>query len=87
MKAILVVVAFVSLPLPRFPQRSNDLFLARVAGNGVGSACLGSLRYAVAHFQRGREVQRIERAERRRERFRSPDLSVGRCEALGDEVL
>jgi carbonic anhydrase len=35
-----------------FQQRSNDLFVVRVAGNGVGSGCLGSLRYAAAHFTR-----------------------------------
>ena len=33
-----------------FQQRSNDLFVVRVAGNGVGSGCLGSLRYAADHF-------------------------------------
>jgi carbonic anhydrase len=33
-----------------FEQRSNDLFVVRVAGNGVGSGSLGSLRYAAAHF-------------------------------------
>ena len=33
-----------------FQQRSNDLFVVRVAGNGVGSSSLGSLRYAAAHF-------------------------------------
>ena len=31
-------------------QKSNDLFVVRVAGNGVGSGCLGSLRYAADHF-------------------------------------
>jgi carbonic anhydrase len=35
-----------------FQQRSNDLFVVRVAGNGVGSGCLGSLRYAADHFPR-----------------------------------
>ena len=35
-----------------FQQRSNDLFVVRVAGNGVGSSSLGSLRYAAAHFSR-----------------------------------
>jgi carbonic anhydrase len=35
-----------------FQQRSNDLFVVRVAGNGVGSSSLGSLRYAAAHFPR-----------------------------------
>jgi carbonic anhydrase len=35
-----------------FQQRSNDLFVVRVAGNGVGSGCLGSLRYAADHFSR-----------------------------------
>jgi carbonic anhydrase len=33
-----------------FQQRSNDLFVVRVAGNGVGSGCLGSLRYAADNF-------------------------------------
>jgi carbonic anhydrase len=33
-----------------FQQRSNDLFVVRVAGNGVGASSLGSLRYAAAHF-------------------------------------
>lgn len=33
-----------------FQQRSNDLFVVRVAGNGLASACVGSLDYAVAHF-------------------------------------
>ena len=35
-----------------FEQKSNDLFVVRVAGNGVGSGCLGSLRYAVDNFPR-----------------------------------
>ena len=34
-----------------FEQRSNDLFVVRVAGNGVGTASLGSLRYAAEHFE------------------------------------
>jgi carbonic anhydrase len=33
-----------------FEQRSNDLFVVRVAGNGVGTATLGSLRYAAESF-------------------------------------
>ena len=33
-----------------FQQKSNDLFVVRVAGNGVGIGGLGSLRYAVDHF-------------------------------------
>ncbi len=33
-----------------FQQKSNDLFVVRVAGNGIGSGCLGSLRYAADHF-------------------------------------
>jgi carbonic anhydrase len=33
-----------------FQQRSNDLFVVRVAGNGVGTSSLGSLRYAAAQF-------------------------------------
>ena len=35
-----------------FQQRSNDLFVVRVAGNGLGSSSVGSLRYAAAHFSR-----------------------------------
>jgi carbonic anhydrase len=33
-----------------FQQRSNDLFVVRVAGNGIGVGGLGSFRYAAAHF-------------------------------------
>jgi carbonic anhydrase len=33
-----------------FQQRSNDLFVVRVAGNGIGLGGLGSFRYAAAHF-------------------------------------
>jgi carbonic anhydrase len=33
-----------------FQQRSNDLFVVRVAGNGIGLSGLGSLRYAAANF-------------------------------------
>ena len=33
-----------------FQQKSNDLFVVRVAGNGVGIGGLGSLRHAVGHF-------------------------------------
>ena len=33
-----------------FQQRSNDLFVVRVAGNGIGVGGLGTLRYAAAHF-------------------------------------
>jgi carbonic anhydrase len=33
-------------------QRSNDLFVVRVAGNGLGTGSLGSLRYAAEHFSR-----------------------------------
>jgi carbonic anhydrase len=33
-----------------FQQRSNDLFVVRVAGNGIGLGGLGSFRYAVANF-------------------------------------
>ena len=33
-----------------FQQRANDLFVVRVAGNGLGSGCLGSLRYAAGNF-------------------------------------
>jgi carbonic anhydrase len=35
-----------------FQQRSNDLFVVRVAGNGLGSSSVGSLRYAAEHFSR-----------------------------------
>jgi carbonic anhydrase len=35
-----------------FQQRSNDLFVVRVAGNGLGSSTVGSLRYAAEHFSR-----------------------------------
>jgi carbonic anhydrase len=33
-----------------FQQRSNDLFVVRVAGNGIGLSGLGSFRYAAANF-------------------------------------
>jgi carbonic anhydrase len=33
-----------------FQQRSNDLFVVRVAGNGIGLGGLGSFRYATANF-------------------------------------
>jgi carbonic anhydrase len=33
-----------------FSKGCNELFVVRVAGNVLGSECLGSLRYAVAHF-------------------------------------
>ncbi len=33
-----------------FQQRSNDLFVVRVAGNGIGLGGLGSFRYAVRNF-------------------------------------
>jgi carbonic anhydrase len=33
-----------------FQQGFNDLFVVRVAGNVLGSECLGSLRYATSHF-------------------------------------
>ena len=33
-----------------FEQGFNDLFVVRVAGNVLGSECLGSMRYAVEHF-------------------------------------
>jgi carbonic anhydrase len=35
-----------------FQQRANDLFVVRVAGNGTGSGCLGSLSYAINKFPR-----------------------------------
>ncbi|MCC6197837.1 MAG: hypothetical protein IT518_25580 [Burkholderiales bacterium] len=33
-----------------FNEGPNDLFVVRVAGNGLGSEVMGSLRYAVEHF-------------------------------------
>ena len=49
--SILVSVRSASLALETvFQQKSNDLFVVRVAGNGIGSGCLGSLRYAADHF-------------------------------------
>jgi carbonic anhydrase len=33
-----------------FSRGCNELFVVRVAGNVLGAECLGSLRYAVAHF-------------------------------------
>jgi Carbonic anhydrase len=33
-----------------FNERPNDLFVVRVAGNGLGSEVLGSLKYAVDHL-------------------------------------
>jgi len=33
-----------------FSRGCNELFVVRVAGNVLGSECLGSLRYAVSHF-------------------------------------
>jgi len=36
-----------------FDQSSNDLFVVRVAGNVVGSECLGSIEYAVRHLAGG----------------------------------
>ena len=33
-----------------FQQRSNDVFVVRVAGNGIGLGGLGSFRYAAANF-------------------------------------
>ena len=34
-----------------FNEGPNDLFVVRVAGNGLGSEVLGSLRYAIEHFE------------------------------------
>ena len=34
-----------------FNEGPNDLFVVRVAGNGLGSDVLGSLRYAIDHLQ------------------------------------
>ena len=33
-----------------FPEGPNDLFVVRVAGNGLGDDVLGSLNYAVDHL-------------------------------------
>src|SRR3954468_8225826 len=33
-----------------FNEGPNDLFVLRVAGNGLGSEVMGSLRYAIEHF-------------------------------------
>jgi carbonic anhydrase len=33
-----------------FQERSNDLFVVRIAGNGLDNGCIGSLRYAEDHF-------------------------------------
>jgi carbonic anhydrase len=33
-----------------FHERANDLFVVRIAGNGLDSGCVGSLRYAEDHF-------------------------------------
>ena len=33
-----------------FKEGPNDLFVVRVAGNGLGSEVLGSLKYAVEHL-------------------------------------
>jgi carbonic anhydrase len=35
-----------------FQQGFNDLFVVRVAGNVLGTECLGSIRYATHHFSR-----------------------------------
>ncbi len=35
-----------------FNQGCNDLFVVRVAGNVLGSECLGSIDYAIQHFQK-----------------------------------
>lgn len=42
-----------------FQQRANDLFVVRVAGNGIGSDCLGSLRYAATHFAPSLKVMAV----------------------------
>jgi carbonic anhydrase len=34
-----------------FNEGPNDLFVVRVAGNGLGSEVMGSLRYAIEHFE------------------------------------
>jgi carbonic anhydrase len=39
-----------------FGQQANDLFVVRVAGNVLGSECLGSLDYAVDHLRTVRLV-------------------------------
>jgi carbonic anhydrase len=35
---------------PLFDQAFNDLFVVRIAGNVLGTECLGSIDYAVRHF-------------------------------------
>src|SRR5438552_17467632 len=35
---------------PIFDQSFNDLFVVRIAGNVLGTECLGSVDYAVRHF-------------------------------------
>lgn len=42
-----------------FQQRANDLFVVRVAGNGLGTGCVGSLRYAAGHFERSLRVAAV----------------------------
>jgi carbonic anhydrase len=36
-----------------FNEGPNDLFVVRVAGNGLGTDVLGSLRYAIEHLRDG----------------------------------
>ena len=42
-----------------FQQGFNDLFVVRVAGNVLGSECLGSLRYATSHFPESLKVAAV----------------------------
>ena len=42
-----------------FQQGFNDLFVVRVAGNVLGSECLGSLRYAASHFPESLKVMAV----------------------------
>ncbi|MCY2965437.1 MAG: hypothetical protein NT069_17685 [Planctomycetota bacterium] len=44
-----------------FDQWFNDLFVLRIAGNVLGSECLGSLHYAVKHFWDIRRAARFRR--------------------------
>ena len=57
-----------------FNEGPNDLFVVRVAGNGLGTEVLGSLKYAVDHLGEQSEAHRRPRAQRLRRRIGS-----GRC--------
>ncbi len=56
-------------------QKSNDLFVVRVAGNGVGSGCLGSLRYAADHFAHSLRLKQELETRRCRVLFGAYDLA------------